>query len=220
MNKSSHNDFLFAKVAMQLQTTDFEQMERFFRRNFFNTLPGPRGLHLIGTKGHRGVENLGLFSSVVHIGATPPHLGFIMRPLTVPRHTYHHLKARGHFTINTVHPDILKAAHQSSANYPMEVSEFEAVGLTPEYSELIRAPYVKESSVKIGLEYVEDHHLKSNDTLFVVGKIIEVIVPDEVVSDSGHVEHDHLDTLTVAGLDTYFATNQLSRLAYARPKDK
>ncbi|RMF00909.1 MAG: flavin reductase [Bacteroidetes bacterium] len=203
---------------MLLQTADFEQMERMFRRNFFNTLPGPRGVHLIGTKGHRGVENLGLFSSVVHIGATPPHLGFIMRPLTVPRHTYHHLKARGHFTLNTLQPDILEAAHQSSANYPLETSEFEAVGLTPQYSKLMRAPYVKESPVKIGLEYVEDHYLKSNDTLFVVGRIIEVIVPDEVVADSGHVEHNQLGTLVVAGLDTYFKTEQIARLGYARPK--
>ncbi|MEL6655550.1 MAG: flavin reductase [Bacteroidota bacterium] len=203
---------------MHLSADDFPKMERFFRRNFFNTLPGPRGLHLIGTKGHRGTENLGLFSSVVHIGATPPHLGFIMRPLTVPRHTYHHMKAQGHFTLNTIQEDILPAAHQSSANYPIEESEFAAVGLTPYYSELLKAPYVAESKVKIGLEYVEDHYLKSNDTLFVVGKIIEVILPDEAVAESGHVEHNLLDTLTVAGLDTYFKTEQVARLGYARPK--
>ncbi len=205
---------------MHLTAKDFPEMERFFRRNFFNTLPGPRGLHLIGTKGHRGVENLGLFSSVVHIGATPPHLGFIMRPLTVPRHTYHHMKAQGHFTLNTVDESILAAAHQSSANYPIEESEFAAVGLTPYYSEGHKAPYVAESQIKIGLEYVEDHYLKSNDTLFVVGKIIEVIVPDAVIAESGHVEHDQIDTLTVAGLDTYFKTNQVARLAYPRPGQK
>lgn len=205
---------------MHLTAKDFPEMERFFRRNFFNTLPGPRGLHLIGTKGHRGVENLGLFSSVVHIGATPPHLGFIMRPLTVPRHTYHHMKAQGHFTLNTVDQRILAAAHQSSANYPIEESEFAAVGLTPHYSEGHKAPYVAESPIKIGLEYVEDHYLKSNDTLFVVGKIIEVILPDGVVAESGHVEHNTIDTLTVAGLDTYFKTEQVARLAYPRPGQK
>ena len=205
---------------MHFTADDFPAMERFYRRNFFNTLPGPRGLHLIGTKGHRGTENLGLFSSVVHIGATPPHLGFIMRPLTVPRHTYHHLKAQGCFTLNTVDESILPAAHQASANYPIEESEFAAVGLTPFYSDNLKAPYVAESKVKIGLEYVEDHYLKSNDTLFVVGKIIEVILPDGSVADSGHVEHDQLDTLAVAGLDTYFKAQQIARLPYARPKGK
>lgn len=204
---------------MHLKTEDFSSMDRFFRRNFFNTLPGPRGLHLIGTKGHRGTENLGLFSSVVHIGATPPHLGFIMRPLTVPRHTYHHMKAQRHFTLNIVQEDFLPAAHQSSANYPIEESEFAATGLTPFYSDLLAAPYVGESKIKIGLEYVEDHYLKSNDSLFVVGKIVEVLLPDELISESGHVEHKLLDTVTVAGLDTYFKTQQIARLPYPRPGD-
>lgn len=202
---------------MHLRSTDFPAMERFFRRNFFNTLPGPRGLHLLGTKSHKGVENLGLFSSVVHIGATPPHLGFIMRPLTVPRQTYHHMKAQGFFTLNTVDENILPAAHQSSANYPLEDSEFAAVGLAPEYSDFLPAPYVKESKVKIGLELVEEHHIKANGTLFIVGKIVEVFLPDEAVATSGHVEHQQLDTLTVAGLDTYYKNEQLARLPYPRP---
>lgn len=205
---------------MILREADFQQMERFFRRNFFNTLPGPRGLHLIGTKGHRGIENLGLFSSVVHIGATPPHLGFIMRPLTVPRHTYHHLKAQGYFTLNTVHPDILPQAHQASANYALEESEFEATGLTPFYSDHCPAPYVEESSIKIGLSYVEDHYLKSNDTMFVVGKIEEVIIPETVMQDTGHIDHNALHTMVVAGLDTYFDTEENARLPYARAKPK
>ncbi|WP_367390578.1 flavin reductase family protein [Lewinella sp. LCG006] len=202
---------------MHFSTADFPKMEKFFRRNFFNTLPGPRGLHLIGTKSHRGVENLGLFSSVVHIGATPPLLGFIMRPLTVPRQTYHHMKAQGFFTLNTVDEAILAAAHQSSANYPLETSEFKAVGLTPQYGDLHPAPYVQESKIKIGLELVEEHHIQANDTLFLVGKIVEVIVPDEVVAESGHVEHQVLGTLSVAGLDTYYKTEQIARLNYPRP---
>lgn len=202
---------------MHLHSADFSTMERFYRRNFFNTLPGPRGLHLIGTKSHRGVENLGLFSSVVHIGATPPLLGFIMRPLTVPRHTYHHAKAQGYFTLNTVDEAILQAAHQTSANYKLEDSEFAAVGLTPEYSEHLPAPYVQESKIKIGLELVEEHHIKANGTLFLVGKIVEVILPDEAVAESGHVEHQELDTLTVTGLDTYFKNEQIARLKYPRP---
>jgi len=77
---------------MHLSLADIMDMESMYRRNLMNTLPGPRGVHLLGTKGHNGVENLGVFSSVVHIGANPPMLGFIMRPLTVPRQTYHHIQ--------------------------------------------------------------------------------------------------------------------------------
>lgn len=202
---------------MHSHQANFAAWDAAYRRDLINTLPGPRALHLIGTLGPRKLPNLGLFSSVVHLGAAPPLLGFVLRPLTVPRHTYHHLKAQGCFTINSVHPAILPQAHQCSANYPLEVSEFEATGLTPHYGTAHAAPYVAESAVKIGLHYVEEHHIRANDTLLIVGEIIELILPDEAVAPSGHIDHSLLDTLAVAGLDTYFATRPLGRLPYARP---
>lgn len=205
---------------MQLSLADIMAQDAMFRRHFMNTLPGPRGVHLLGTKGHRGTENLGVFSSVVHIGASPPLLGFIMRPLTVPRQTYHHIKAKGYFTLNTIVPEILAAAHQSSANYPLEESEFVATGLTPWYSETCPAPYVAESPIKIGLKLEEEHPIQANGTLFIVGAVQEVIVPDEMVADSGHLDHEKLKTMVVAGLDTYYQANQGQRLSYARPKGK
>ena len=205
---------------MHLTPDDIAGRDREFRRHFFNTLPGPRGVHLIGTKGHRGTENLGVFSSVVHLGASPMLLGFMLRPLTVPRHTYHHLKATGWFTVNTLHPDFLEAAHQTSANYPLGESEFAATGLTPEYSERCKAPYVKESRIRIGLTFEEEHPIAANDTLFIVGRVQELFVPDEVVSETGHVDHGRLETLTVAGLDTYYRPGEDREFGYARPGRK
>lgn len=202
---------------MHLSADQFSQMDSSYRRNFFNSLPGPRGLHLIGTKGHKGVENLALFSSVVHLGATPPLLGFVMRPLTIPRHTYHHIRARKFFTINTVHPDILNRAHQTSANYPAEVSEFAAVGLTPFYTDAVAAPYVQESRVKLGLRWREEYHIAANDTLFIVGEVVEVLVDDKAVDEQGRVLHAALDTITVSGLDTYYINSDIALLPYAKP---
>lgn len=188
-----------------------------YRRDLLNTLPGPRSVHLIGTKGYKGTENLGVFSSVVHVGASPPLLGFIMRPLTVPRHTYHHIKANKWFTLNTLHPDFLEAAHQSSANYGIKDSEFAATGLTPEYSDRCKAPYVKESPIKLGLTLEEEHSIQANGTLFLVGRVQEIFVPDAAVADSGHVDHERLKTLTASGLDTYQRIVDPVRLPYARP---
>ena len=202
---------------MHLTLDQLSTRDRAFRRNFFNTLPGPRGVHLIGTKGHRGTENLGVFSSVVHLGASPALLGFHLRPLTVPRHTYHHLRAQGWFTLNTLHPDILEQAHQTSANYSLENSEFAATGLMSEYSAVCKAPYVKEARVKIGLTFEEEHHIAANGTLFIVGRVQEVFVPEQVVAEDGHIDHERLSTLTVVGLDTYFRPGPATRLPYARP---
>jgi len=183
-----------------------------------NTLPGPRGVHLVGTKGYRGTENLGVFSSVVHISASsPPLLGFIMRPLTVPRDTYHNIKANKWFTINTLHPDFLDEAHQTSANYPTGESEFAATGLTPEYSESCKAPYVAESRVRLGLTLEEEHKISGIETFFVVGRVREIFLPDEAVAATGHVDHEMLRTMSVAGLDNYHEVGKGKRMPYARP---
>lgn len=202
---------------MTIHLADILAQENMYRRHFMNSLPGPRGVHLIATKGHRGVENVGVFSSVVHLQASPPLLGFIMRPLTVPRGTYHNILATKHYSINTLHPDWLAAAHQTSANYPLSTSEFTETGLTPVYSDTLKAPYVAESLVQIGLEYVEEHHLHGG-TLFVIGKVLEVRIANEkAIAPTGHLDHAMLDTLTVAGLDTYFESKNPKRMPYARP---
>ena len=202
---------------MHLTEADFGGLDDMFRRHFFNSLPGPRSVHLIGTKGHRGTENLGVFSSVFHLGARPPLLGFHLRPLTVPRHTYHHLRATGWFTLNIVQPGFLAAAHRASANYPIGESEFAATGLAPEYSAACPAPYVAGSAVRIGLTFEEEHPVAANGTLIVVGRIRELFVPDGAVADSGHVDHAALETMVVSGLDTYHRPGPGQRFDYARP---
>ncbi|NJC27482.1 flavin reductase family protein [Neolewinella antarctica] len=206
---------------MHLSLEDILAQESMYRRHFMNSLPGPRGVHLVGTKGYRGQENLGVFSSFVHISASsPPLLGFIMRPLTVPRHTYHHMKASGWFTVNTLHPDFVAQAHQTSANYPLNESEFAATGLTPEYSDACKAPYVKEASIKLGLSFEEEHKITGIETFFVVGRVREIFVPDEAVAETGHIDHELLETMTVAGLDTYHEVGKGRRFDYARVKKK
>lgn len=206
---------------MTISLEEIMAQDGHYRRAFMNTLPGPRTAHLIGTKGHRGNENLGVFNTIVHLQASPPMLGFILRPLTVPRETFHNILATRHYTINTVQPEWLDRAHQSSANYPVGTSEFAAVGLQPHYSATVKAPYVQASPVKIGLEYVA-HHQLAGGTTFVIGRVLEVIISEGegALADSGHLDHAQLETMTVAGLDRYYQTGKGFDKDYARvPKE-
>ena len=206
---------------MHLSLADILDQDPMYRRHFMNSLPGPRGVHMVGTKGYRGQENIGVFSSFVHISASsPPLLGFIMRPLTVPRHTYHHIKANGWFTINTIHPGFVERAHQTSANYPLTESEFAATGLTPEYSQICKAPYVEEAGIKIGLSFYEEHKISGIETFFVVGKVEEIFIDGSAVADTGHVDHHRLDTMAVTGLDTYHRLKEGQKFDYARANSK
>ena len=55
--------------------------------SFFNSLSGAKPGFLIGS-GSKSDENVAIFNSITHLGANPPLLGFIQRPVNVERHTY------------------------------------------------------------------------------------------------------------------------------------
>lgn len=196
---------------------DIMNMDRAYRRDFINTISGYKSCQLIGTIGHNKVPNVAIFNSLVHISASPPHLGFMIRPLTVARQTYHNIKAKKHFTINTVTKDMMEEAHQTSAKYDDGTSEFTATGLTPLFSDTVVAPYVGESPIQLGLEWVEEHEIKANGCILIIGKIIEIRIEGHLLSESGHVQLESADILSVAGLDRYYLPKFIGQQAYARP---
>jgi flavin reductase (DIM6/NTAB) family NADH-FMN oxidoreductase RutF len=202
---------------MKVTNENILAFEKPYRTNFVNSVSGFKSANLIGTISKEGKTNLAIFSSVIHVGANPPALGFLMRPVSVERHTYTNIKETNHFTINHINKEIFKQAHQTSARYDKDVSEFDACGLTTEYSEIIKAPYVKESKIKIGLKFVEEQEIKFNGTVFIVGEIVELILPEEIISKDGYVDIEKAGTIAISGLDNYHATKLIARLAYAKP---
>lgn len=202
---------------MKLRKTDFQDMDERQRAAFINCLSGYKSANLIGTIGPQGQTNLAMVSSVVHLGAHPPLLAFISRPPSADRHTLEYLQHSGYFTINHVHVDMLEAAHQTSARYPREVSEFDVVGLTAQYSEVQPAPYVAESHVKIGLAVRDSKPIELNGTVMVIGEIIEVLLSDKVLITDGFVDLAQMQAVAIAGLDGYYRPEPLFRLSYAKP---
>jgi flavin reductase (DIM6/NTAB) family NADH-FMN oxidoreductase RutF len=202
---------------MKIANENILAFEKQYRTNFVNSLTGFKSANLIGTISKEGKTNLAIFSSVIHVGANPPLMGFLMRPVSVERHTYNNIKESEYFTINHINEEIYKQVHQTSARYDKNVSEFDACGLTPEYTDTIKVPYVNESKIKIGLKLVEEQEIKSNGTIFIVGEIVEIILPDDVVAKDGYVDIKKAGTIAISGLDSYHETKNIARLSFATP---
>lgn len=202
---------------MILSKQNILDLEKLFRTNLINSLSGFKSANLIGTISKEGKTNLAIFSSVIHVGANPPLMGFLMRPVSVERHTYTNIKETNHFTINHINKNIFKQAHQTSARYDSTVSEFDSCELTPGYTQTIMAPYVKESKIKMGLRFVEEQEIKTNGTIFMVGEIQELILPDEVILEDGFVDIEKAKTIAISGLNSYHEAMRISRLSYAKP---
>lgn len=198
-------------------TTHIESWERFYRANFINSLTGFKSVNLIGTINNDGQINLGIFSSIVHIGSNPALIGYINRPIKAAPHTLANIKATEIYTINHIHPTFLQKAHQTSAKYEDGVSEFEEVGLTPEFQENIKAPFVKESNIKYALSLQEIIPIQLNETFLVIGKVISIQIEQDIVSKDGFLQLDKANTLCSNGIDGYYSTELLDRYQYAKP---
>lgn len=191
-------------------------LEKYYRISLINKISGLKSANLIGTKNKNGISNLAIFNSVIHIGANPPLLGFIMRPLVVDRHTYSNIKEIGYFTINHVCKEIHKNAHMTSAKFSKEVSEFNECGLTEIYIDDFPAPFVQESKIKIGLSFQEESLINVNKTILMIGRIEKIILPDDEIKNDGDINLETLNTIGIGGLDTYYECKRIARYEYAR----
>ncbi len=201
---------------MILKESDIKNLERRYRANFINALGGFKSVVLVGTKSKHGNENLAIFSSFFHLGADPALCGIIVRPNEEKQNTLGNIVHTKQYTINHIQPAFYKQAHQCSAKYEAGVSEFNLLGLTPEYFDAFHAPFVQESEIKFGCELVQKIDITINGTFLIIGKIIQVFVPDAYIKNDGFIDLEAAQTITCSGLDSYHTTQSIARLTYAQ----
>ena len=166
----------------RIDRLEIEKMDRIQRLNLVNSCTGYKSANLIATINNQGKTNVAVFSSVTHLGSDPALISFILRPPSVPRHTYENIKAYGYFSINHITVEQITDAHQSSANYPEEISEFDQTGLQPIYHNDCPVPFVKGSPVKLLCKHVNEYAIKENDCLFIVASIEAIFYEDELLT--------------------------------------
>ena len=203
---------------MHLTEEDIQNLNRLKRLNIINSVTGIKPANLIGTISNTGEPNLAIFSSVVHLGSNPPLIGFMLRPQQeVRRHTYENIMENGHYTINHVHSSFIEQAHYTSAKFEKNISEFEACHLNEEYLPEFKAPFVKESELKLGMEFVQQIPIPLNGTSLIIGKIKHAIFPDEAVDTHGHIDLASINDVGISGLNSYYTLNKIAQFPYARP---
>jgi hypothetical protein len=202
----------------QFTPAEWQSWERFYRANFINSLTGFKSASLIGTINAQGVPNLGMFSSIVHIGSDPALIGYINRPLAAAPNTLANIKAGGFYTVNHIQASFLAQAHQTSAKYPDEVNEFTEVGLTEEYIEGVKVPFVKESPIKYLLSLKEIIPITLNATFLVIGQLEQVLIEQSLQPTiDGFLHLDQAGSVCSNGLDAYYNTELIDRYDYAKP---
>ena len=205
---------------MYLNKDSIQQLEKVDRLNLINSITGISPANLIGTISKDSIENLAIFSSIVHIGSNPPLMGFILRPTKkIRRDTYENIIETNKFTINHINSDMVERSHYTSVKFDKNESEFQKCRLTAEYLNNFQAPYVKESYAKVGLELEDIQSIKSNGCRLIIGRVERLYVPDNAIQKNGNIQLELLNSIGVGGLNTYYSLDKVAEYPYARVND-
>lgn len=205
------------KDLKTLSFDDIQNLDKRYRTQLINCITGVKSVNLVGTKNKENQTNVAIFNSVIHLGSHPPLIGFIQRPTSVDRHTFSNIMESSFYTINSVTEDISMQAHQTSARYSREESEFDETSLDSEFIDDFYAPFVKDSPVKIGMQLEDIIHIPTNDTKLIVGKVTQLHIDEAFLQDDGHFALEDLPIVGGVGLDTYVQTKKWERYSYAKP---
>jgi flavin reductase (DIM6/NTAB) family NADH-FMN oxidoreductase RutF len=202
---------------LTITRSEIDSLEKIYRANLINSITGYKPANLIGTLSNEGVSNLTIISSVFHMGSNPPLIGFMQRPVTVQRDTYENIMSTGLYTINHVHGEFIEKAHQTSARFDRNISEFEACGINEEYLNDFKVPYVKESKVKIGMKFVEEIPIVHNGTILIIGEIVDIHLPEQCLEKDGNLDLNIVNDVCISGLSTYHKVSHKASFSYAKP---
>ncbi|AKE51809.1 flavin reductase family protein [Kangiella geojedonensis] len=206
---------------MMLSAGAIQNLDRKFRLNLINSITGVKPANMIGTVSSDGETNLAIISSVVHLGSDPALVGFVTRPTEeIPRHTYQNILDTTYFTINHVSAEYIKNAHYTSTKFPREISEFKECGFSEEYLDDFKAPFVKESLIKIGVKYRQQLPIELNGTRLMIGEIQTIIFPDDAVNEKGYMDLEGFNNVGIGGLNQYYSLKKIGEFPYARLGDE
>jgi len=201
-----------------LTQNDIGKLDHLYKINLINSCSGYKSANLIGTKSKNNIENVAVFSSVTHLGSAPPLFGFFLRPNTVPRNTYENIKETGVYTINSVHAHNFEDAHHTSAKYDKTISEFDVTNLKSEQKKDFYAPFVHGSPIQMAMKFVEEYHIKANNTILLIGEVQDLYFNENLLENDGYINLSKAEIISINGLDGYTIPSLKTRLAYQRPK--
>ncbi|HYL77758.1 MAG TPA: flavin reductase family protein [Bryobacteraceae bacterium] len=180
----------------------------------------PRPIAFVSTVSREGVRNLAPFSFFTAISANPPVICFcpMRRPGTDPyKDTLRNISMTREFVVNIVSEEFAEKMNICSGDFPPEVDEFEAAGLTPLASDLVKPPRVAESHVHMECKLyltIEIGEQPGSGNL-VLGEVIRLHVDDAYV-DKFRIDPDKLRAIGRMGGNLYTRTSD--RFEMIRPK--
>lgn len=176
----------------------------------FKALVAPRPIAWVSSVDSAGAVNLAPFSYFNAVADAPPILMIAPygRKLNEPteKDTPRNILETGEFVVSMTPYALREAMNRTSAPFAADVDEFEAAGLTPAPSELVKPPRVSESPVAFECRFLQRLELPSRDEEFrngvIFGEVIGIHIDEGVIVD-GRVDVGRYKPVARLGYSEY-----------------
>jgi flavin reductase (DIM6/NTAB) family NADH-FMN oxidoreductase RutF len=166
----------------------------------------PRPIAWVSSVSAAGVENLAPHSFFTVACVTPPVIQFTS---VGRKDSLNNIDETGEFVVCLTPEWLFEQINACGTDFPADVSEFEAVGVSREPSLRVRPPRVAESPV--ALECVRHETLSFGDSTVVFGRVVNVAVSDSVLSD-GRPDVEKLRPLGRLGANEWSRLGEVVRI--------
>ena len=186
----------------------------------FNAIVGPRPIGWISTQSKAGVANLAPYSFFNAFNYVPPIIGFSSVGY---KDTVRNIEETGEFVWNLVTKDLAEAMNASSAVYPPETSEFDALNLEKAASTLVAPPRVAKAKVAFECQCTEIIQLKGVsgekvETWLVLGEVVNIHIDQSLLKDGIYDTAKAGHILRAGGRGDYFTVGQEQLFELLRPR--
>lgn len=194
---------------------DFDPAE-LSSRDFYRLLTAvvvPRPIAWVSSRSPEGVDNLAPHSFFTVASVNPPIVQFTS---VGEKDSLRNIRSSREFVVNLAPAGLMAEVNATGTNFPPDVSEFDAVGVTREGGRTVAAARVAESPVS--LECRLHSTTAIGDCVLVFGEVTHAAVDSDVL-DGSHPRIDLLEPLARLGLDEWAVTGEVMELKRIRVDD-
>lgn len=189
-------------------------------RDPFSAIISPRPIAWISSRGTDGATNLAPYSFFNAVAYTPPQ---IMVSSIGPKadrargkDSFSHISETGVFCVNIAGYDDREALNSSSADYPREQSEFEALGLEMAECQSIDCPRLAHAPASLECRLTQIIELEGAHNLLVLARVEAIHLRDDCITPEGRFDVTRFRPLTRLGYMDFASIDSV--FAMKRPK--
>jgi len=187
---------------------DTETNDHGLPRDPFKSCIAPRPIGWISTLSADGIPNAAPYSFFNGVATEPPMVMYASNAQKGrgDKDTLENIRQTGEFVVNVCTWDTRDAMNETGRSHPPEADEFAAAGLTPQESNLIKAPRIGESPINMECKLERTVELPSaipgEANVMVVGHVLGIHIADGILTD-GLVDMDKLQLISRLGYMDY-----------------